>query len=251
MNKKYNNNFFERYSRQIILKDIGFKGQQLLNNSKVLIVGLGGLGCPVADYLTRSGVGTIGIADFDKVSLSNLHRQTFFDVRDIGKFKVEVVKEKLNKINPNIKITIFKKKIEDLKPQNIIKKFDIIVDGTDNFKSKLVLNKLSFKFKKKFIVGAISKFNGHIFTFDFTKKNEPCLKCFYQDIPSDEILNCEQEGVIGPVAGVVGCIQSNEVLRKILKIGKCEKGKILIIDLLKMTFKNSKFNRKKNCVCEY
>ena len=251
MNKKYNNNFFERCSRQIILKDIGFKGQQLLNNSKVLIVGLGGLGCPVADYLTRSGVGTIGIADFDKVSLSNLHRQTFFDVRDIGKFKVEVVKEKLNKINPNIKITIFKKKIEDLKPQNIIKKFDIIVDGTDNFKSKLVLNKLSFKFKKKFIVGAISKFNGHIFTFDFTKKNEPCLKCFYQDIPSDEILNCEQEGVIGPVAGVVGCIQSNEVLRKILKIGKCEKGKILIIDLLKMTFKNSKFNRKKNCVCEY
>tara|TARA_Y100001970_G_scaffold45110_1_gene56538 strand:+ start:6141 stop:6896 length:756 start_codon:yes stop_codon:yes gene_type:complete len=251
MNKKHNNNFFERYSRQIILKDIGFKGQQLLNNSKVLIVGLGGLGCPVADYLSRSGVGTIGIADFDKVSLSNLHRQTFFDVRDIGKFKVEVVKEKLNKINPNIKITVFKKKIEDLRSKNIIKKFDIIVDGTDNFKSKLVLNKLSFKFKKKFIVGAISKFNGHIFTFDFSKKNEPCLKCFYQDIPSDEILNCEQEGVMGPVAGVVGCIQSNEVLRKVLKIGKCEKGKILIIDLLKMTFKNSKFNRKKNCVCEY
>ena len=144
---------------------------------------------------------------------------------------------------------IFNEKITNINIKKIFKNFDIIVDGSDNFKTKFLLNKFSIKYKKTLIVGAISKFDGHIFTFDFKNKNEPCLKCFYQSEPSDEILNCEAEGILGPVAGVVGNIQSNEVLKKILKTGKNINGKILIINLGDLNFRKVKFSKKKNCIC--
>jgi len=250
MKNKLSRNFLERYSRQIILKDIGIQGQKKINSSKVLIVGVGGLGCPIADYLSRSGVGTIGIADFDRVSLSNIHRQISFNSNDLNKFKVDILKNRIKKIDPKIKINTFKNKISNTNIKKIIKNYDIIVDGSDNFKTKFLLNKYSIKFKKKLVVGAISKFEGHIFSFNFTKKKEPCLKCFYQTEPSDEILNCEQEGILGPIAGVVGSIQSNEVLKKILKIGKDLNKYILIINLLTLNFKKVSFNKKKKCICK-
>ena len=215
----------------------------------MLIIGAGGLGCPIADYLSRAGVGTIGIADYDKVSLSNIHRQSLYDSMDVGKFKVNVLKQKIKSINPLIKIKIFKKKITDKNLNNIIKSFDIIVDGTDNFKTKFLLNEYSIKYKKILIVGAISKFDGHVFTFNFKNKKTPCLKCFYQSEPSDEILNCEAEGILGPVAGIIGNIQSNEVLKKILNIGKDLSGSILIINLRSLNFRKVKFSKKKNCIC--
>ena len=249
MKNNFNKKIIERYSRQIVLKNVGTIGQKTIFNSKVLVVGAGGLGCPVADYLSRAGVGTLGIIDYDKISLSNIHRQSLYDSKDIGKFKVDVIKKKLKLINPLIKIRIFKKKILDKNIDELIKNFDIIVDGSDNFKTKFLLNKFSIKYKKTLIVGAISKFDGHIFTFDFKNKNEPCLKCFYQSEPSDEILNCEAEGILGPVAGVVGNIQSNEVLKKILKTGKNINGKILIINLGDLNFRKVKFSKKKNCIC--
>ena len=136
MKNSLNKSTIERYSRQIVLKDVGVIGQKAIINSKVLIIGAGGLGCPIADYLSRAGVGTIGIADYDKVSLSNIHRQSLYDSMDVGKFKVNVLKQKIKSINPLIKIKIFKKKITDKNLNNIIKSFDIIVDGTDNFKTK-------------------------------------------------------------------------------------------------------------------
>jgi len=148
------------------------------------------------------------------------------------------------------KIKSFKKKITDENFNNIIKSFDIIVDGSDNFKTKFLLNKYSKKYNKILIVGAISKFDGHVFSFDFKNKNTPCLKCFYQSEPSDEILNCETEGIMGPVAGIIGNIQANEVLKKILKIGKDLNKCILIINLLTLNFRKVSFNKKKKCQCE-
>ncbi len=249
MKKKINNSFIERFSRQIVLKKVGISGQKLINKSKILIVGAGGLGCPVADYLARAGVGTIGIVDYDIVQLSNIHRQSLFNTKDIKKFKVDVLKKKINLINPFTRIKIFRKKLEESNIKKIIKDFEIIVDGSDNFKTKFLLNKYSIKYKKKLIVGAISKFDGHVFSFDFKNKREPCLKCFYQSDPSDEILNCEAEGVLGPVAGIIGNIQANEVLKKIINVGKDLSGSILIVDLLKLNFRKVDFSKKKNCIC--
>ena len=250
MKNNLNKNHIERYSRQIILKDIGVVGQKKIINSKVLIVGAGGLGCPIADYLCRAGIGTIGIADFDKINLSNIHRQSLYNSNDIGKYKVDIVKEKIKSINPFTKIKTYKKKINYRNLNNIIKNFDIVVDGSDNFKTKFLLNEYSIKYKKILIVGAISKFDGHVFTFDFKNKKNPCLKCFYQSEPSDEILNCEAEGIIGPIAGIIGSIQANEVLKNILKVGKNLNKYILIINLLTLNFRKLFFNKKKNCVCK-
>ena len=250
MKKNLNKKLVERYSRQIVLKDVGIIGQKAIINSKVLIVGAGGLGCPVIDYLSRAGVGTLGIADFDKVNLSNIHRQSLYDSNDIGKFKVDVIKSKIKLINPFTKINTYKKKITINNFKNIIKNYDIIVDGSDNFKTKFLLNFYSLKLKKILIIGAINKFDGHVFTFNFKNNKEPCLKCFYQSEPSDEILNCEAEGILGPVAGIIGNIQSNEVLKKILNIEKDLSGKILIIDLHNLNFRKVKFKKKINCICK-
>ncbi len=230
------NNEIERYSRQIILRDIGVNGQKKLKKSKVLIVGLGGLGCPAAEYLSRAGVGTIGLIDHDKVSLSNIHRQSIFTTSDIKKYKVDLVKQRIKKINSYVKIISFKKKIDDFNIKKIMQTFDIIIDGTDNFTSKFLINKFSKILKKVFISGAIGKFDGHIFGFDFSKKTKPCLESFYQGIHDNDIATCEEDGVIGTVAGIVGNIQANEAIKYILNIGKCLNGKVLIINLLNLEF---------------
>ena len=245
MKRKLKNNLVERYSRQIVLKNIGAIGQKKILDAKVLIVGAGGLGCPVVDYLARSGVGNITIADYDKIKLSNIHRQSIYDTNDVGKFKVEIVKKKINKINPYTKIKIIKRKITKLNLSKVIKKNDIIVDGSDNFKTKFLLNDFSLKNRKILITGAISKFDGHVFSFNFKNKKIPCLRCFYQTEPSDDILNCESEGIMGTVAGIIGNIQANEVLKKIVGIGANLDGSILIVNLLKLNFRKVSYYKKK------
>ena len=240
----------ERYSRQIILKNVGPTGQKKIIKSKVLVVGAGGLGCPVIDYLSRAGVGNIGVIDHDKVNTSNIHRQSLYNSRDIGKFKVSVLKKKVKLVNPQVKIKTYKEKIEKKNIEKIFKGYDFIVDGSDNFKTKFLLNKYSIKYKKILIVGAISKMDGHVFTFDFKNKKNPCLKCFYQSEPSDEVLNCEREGILGPLAGIVGNIQAIEILKKILNLSKESNKKILILDLLNLNFRKVEFNKKKNCICK-
>ena len=250
MKNTLNKKVIERYSRQIILKDVGPIGQKKIINSKVLVVGAGGLGCPVIDYLSRAGVGNIGIIDNDKVNISNIHRQSLYNSKDVGEFKVNSVKEKIKLINPQVKIKTFKERISKKNIEKIFKNYDFIVDGSDNFKTKFLLNKYCLNHKKILIVGAISKMDGHIFTFDFKNENNPCLKCFYQTEPSDEILNCEYEGILGPVAGIVGNIQAIEVLKKILKIGDKSDNKILILDLSKLDFRRVEFKKKTGCICK-
>ena len=251
MSKNLSKNEIEKFSRQIILKNIGAIGQKKIFASKVLVIGMGGLGCSVAEFLSRSGVGTIGIVDHDTVSISNIHRQSLYDEKDIGQLKVKVAKKKISKINSKTKINIFNFKLNKTKFKKIIKNYDYIIDGTDNFESKFLINDLCLKFKKFLVTGAISKFDGHIFTFNFNIKKNPCLRCFYQEEKiTDEILNCEYEGILGTVAGVVGVLQANEVLKKILKIGQNLNGFILILDLLNLNFRKAKINKRNKCQCK-
>ncbi len=247
MNSKLDKNQVERFSRQIVLKDIGASGQKKIIQSKVLIIGMGGLGCPVAEFLTRAGVGTLGIIDYDNVDLSNIHRQSLYNVSDIKKSKVLVAKKKLKKINSKTNVIIHKIRIDKNNLKKIIKKYDYIVDGSDNFETKFLINDTCKKFKKFLVTGAISKFNGHIFTFDFKDIKTPCIRSFFQEKKiSDDILNCEYEGVLGTVAGIIGTIQANEILKKILNIGANLNGYILILDLLNLNFRKVKLNKLKN-----
>ena len=246
MSKKLNKRELEKFSRQIILRNIGAFGQKKIQEAKVLIIGMGGLGCPAAEFLTRSGIGKLGLVDYDKVSLSNIHRQTLYNEKDINKSKVKISKKKLNEINPITKINIFDYKINEIKLNKIIKNYDYIVDGTDNFESKFLINDLSLKNKKFLVAGAISSFDAHIFSFDFKNKNNPGLRDFYQEeIVTDDILNCEYDGILGTVAGIAGTIQANEILKKILNIGQNLNGFILIIDLLNLNIRKVKLKKRK------
>ncbi len=247
--KQLNKNYLNRYSRQIVLKNVGLTGQKKISSSKVFIVGAGGLGSPIVDLLCRAGVGEIGIIDYDKVSLSNLNRQTLFNSNDINKYKVKVLKQKLNKINPLVKINIFNKKIDKKNINYFISKYQIIVDASDNFETKFLLNKKSIEFKKKLIVGAISRFDGHVFVFDFKNNKSACLQCFYQEKPSDEVLNCDQEGILGTSANVVGSLQANEILKIIIGTKNILENSILILNTLNLKMRIVKFKKIKKCIC--
>tara|TARA_B110001452_G_C15200813_1_gene416747 strand:- start:530 stop:1285 length:756 start_codon:yes stop_codon:yes gene_type:complete len=251
MSLKLNKNQIERYSRQIILKNIGILGQKKIIQSKVLIVGLGGLGCPVAEFLTRAGVGFLGIVDFDSVNLSNIHRQSLYNSEDLKKLKVKTAQKKLKKINSDTKIVCHKIKLDKKNFTKIAKNYDYIVDGSDNFETKLLINDFCIKLKKFLVTGAISKFDGHIFTFDFKNKETPCLRCFFQEREiSNDILNCESEGILGTVAGIIGTILANEIIKKILNIGKNLNGFILILDFLNLNFRKVKLNKRIDCLCK-
>ena len=245
MSLKLNKNQIERFSRQIVLKNIGTLGQKKIIQSKVLIIGMGGLGCPVAEFLTRAGVGSLGIVDYDKVTLSNIHRQSLYNNNDLNKFKVSIAKKKLKKINPKIKVTYHKVKLNKNNINKIAKNYNYIIDGSDNFKTKFLINDYCLKFKKRLITGAISKFDGHVFTFDFKDKNTASLKNFYQeDEITEDFLNCEFEGVLGTTASIVGATQANEALKMIVEIGQNLKNQLLVIDLLNLNFRKVNFKKR-------
>ena len=250
MSSSLSKNQLEKYSRQIILKNIGILGQKKILNSKVLIIGMGGLGCPVAEFLTRSGIGELGIVDNDLVSISNIHRQSLYDQKDLNKSKVKIAQKKLKNINPKTKVSTYNFRLDKKNFLKIIKNYDYIVDGTDNFDSKFLINDISLKYKKFLVTGAISKFDGHIFSFNFKNKKDPCLRCFYQEETiTDDVLNCEYEGILGTVAGIIGIMQANEILKSVLNIGQNLNGFILIIDLLNLNFRKVRINKRKKCNC--
>ena len=242
MKNNLNKNQIERFSRQLVLKNIGAKGQKKILSSKILIVGVGGLGCPAAENLVRAGIGTIGLIDNDIVNLSNIHRQSLFSSKDLKKLKVNVAAKKLKEINPFTKIKIYKSRLNQKNIKDIIKNYELIIDGSDNFKTKFLINDYCIQLKKKLVTGAISQFDGQIFTFDFKDKKTVSLKNFYQEKElSDDILNCEFEGVLGTTASIVGATQANEALKLIMEIGQNLKNQILIIDLLNLNFRKVKF----------
>ena len=247
---KFTKKQIDRYSRQIILKKIGVAGQKKLLKSNVLIVGAGGLGSPIAIYLAAIGIGRIGIIDKDNVEISNLSRQIIFSTNDIKKSKSTVAINKLRKINPDIQVRSFNKKLTIKNINQIAKNFDLIVDGSDNFRTRFLINDYCLKNRKILVSGAISKFDGQVYTFNFSKKKSPCLRCFIPKMPSNpDVDNCEYEGVLGSLAGIVGTIQANEVAKEILGIGDTLCGHILIIDALKLTFRKVKLNKRSDCYC--
>ena len=241
------NDQIKRYSGQINLKKISITGQKKIIDSKILIIGLGGLGTPALTYLARGGVGCFGIADPDKVSISNLHRQILYDQKDLKKSKAEVSKKKILLTNPKIKMKIFKSKITKNNIDKIAKDYDVILDGTDSFISKLTISDYCKKNKKILICSAINKFLGHLFVFNFKEKQKksPCLKCFMPKAPSNDNNDCESEGIVGSIAGVMGVLMCNETIKEILNFKESLCGKILIVDLEKTTFRT--INLHKNC----
>ena len=237
---------FKRFEKQIILKKIGVIGQKKIFHSKVLIVGIGGLGCPLLTYLVASGVGTIGIVDHDKIEMSNLNRQILFNHQDIGKFKVDQAKLKMLKINKKIKVISFKKKLNLKNIKSIFKNFDIICDGTDNYNTRYLINDECKKSKKILISAAISKFDGHLYKFNFKKKSS-CYRCFMPEKPLIEN-NCQTDGIFSPVAGVLGSLQANEVLKTILDLKESLDNQMIVFDSIKTNFRNIKLSYNPKCI---
>ena len=240
------NYYFKKYEKQIILKEIGFSGQKKIKNAKVLIVGMGGLGCPLLIYLANIGIQNIGIIDHDKIELTNLNRQILFSEQDIGKSKVIQAYKKIRQIDKKIKIKIFEKKLEKKNITKVFKKFDIICDGTDNFETRLLINDYSKIMKKILISGAINKFDGHLFKFDFRSKS-PCFRCFMSEVPISNN-NCSEDGVSSPVAGIIGSLQANEVLKTILDLKSNLSGKILVFNSLENSMRRLKILKNPGCV---
>ncbi len=236
---------FKRFEKQIVLKNVGVAGQKKIFNAKILIIGIGGLGCPLLTYLAASGVGTIGIADSDKVEISNLNRQTLFTTSDIGKYKVDQAKSCINRINNKIRIKIFKKRITTKNAKSIIKNFDIICDGTDNFETRYLVNDECKKMKKILISAAINKFDGHLFKFNFKKKTS-CYRCFMPDKPSLET-NCDTDGIFSPVAGILGSLQANEVLKTIIGLKNSLDNQMMIFDSIKINLRKIKLSFNPQC----
>ena len=242
------NNDLLRYSKQIILKQVGISGQKKISSSKVLIVGMGGLGCPVALYLSSLGIKNIGIADHDKVDFSNLNRQILFNSNDIGKFKVIQAKKFLQKVNKKIKITFYKEKIIQKNIKNILNRYDIICDCSDNFTTRYLLNDFCLKNKKILISGAISKFEAHIFNFNFSK-NIPCYRCFMPEMPAQDN-RCDAEGLLPTVAGIAGTLQASEVVKSILNKKNELVGKMIVFNTLNLDFRKIKLTRNTDCITD-
>ncbi|MHA1913967.1 MAG: HesA/MoeB/ThiF family protein [Promethearchaeota archaeon] len=238
----------ERYSRQIVLEEIGGVGQEKLLNSKVTIIGCGGLGSPVAYYLTAAGIGHIKLIDFDKVDLSNLHRQILHFTDDVNKEKTKSAYEKLHKLNPDVNIEIVK---DILLPENIkeiLEGSDFVIDGSDNIPTKMLINDACINLKIPFTIAGVVRFNGQIITVIPDKKTA-CYRCVFGDVTEHEpSMSCSQAGIIGLIPGIVGCIQANEAIKCILGIGDLIINRMLFLDLLKYRFSFIKIVRNEDCV---
>jgi len=236
----------ERYSRHIILKEVGGQGQQKLLDGKVLIIGAGGLGAPVALYLAAAGVGTIGVADADDVDLSNLQRQVIHFTADIGKPKVESAREKIEAINPDVKVITYKEWVTAANISGIISDYDFIIDGTDNFAAKFLINDACVLANKPYSHGGILQFVGQ--TITVLPGESPCYRCIFPlPPPKDAIPTCSQAGVIGVLPGVIGSIQATEAIKFLLGKGKLLTGRILMYDALNMKFRDVEIKRNSGC----
>ena len=238
----------ERYSRHIILNEVGGKGQEKILNGKVLIIGLGGLGAPAALYLAAAGVGKIGLVDGDVVDLTNLQRQVIHFTPDINKPKVLSAKEKIKQINPECEVEIFQERANASNIAKIIKDYDFIIDGTDNFPAKFLINDACVIFKKPYSHGGILRFDGQTMTY---VHGSACYRCiFINPPPKDAVPSCSQAGVLGAVAGMLGTIQAAEALKFLIGKGNLLTNRLFIFNALNMEFRTAAFKRNLKCpVC--
>ena len=235
----FSNEQLERYSRHIILKEIGVKGQKKLLNAKVLIIGAGGLGAPAAMYLAAAGVGTIGIADADEVDLSNLQRQIIHATEDVGKPKVQSAKETMNKMNPDVTVNTYHEFVSSENIMELISGYDFIIDGTDNFPAKFLINDACVMAKKPFSHAGIIRFKGQLMTY--VPGEGPCYRCVFKNPPpKDAVPTCKQAGVVGAMGGVIGSLQAMEAIKYITGTGELLTGHLLTFDAIKMEFRKIK-----------
>ena len=236
----------ERYSRQIILEEVGGAGQEKLLSSKVLIVGAGGLGAPAALYLAAAGVGTIGIIDSDKVDLSNLQRQIIHHTGDIGTEKVDSAKAKIQAINPDVTVQTYQKRVTAENISEIIRQYDFVIDGTDNFPAKFLVNDACYFEKKAFSHAGILRFDGQLITVLPGKTT--CYRCIFRSPPPAGVVpSCSEAGVLGVLAGVIGLLQATEAMKYLLGIGELLTNALLVYNALEMRFYRVKLNRNPNC----
>ena len=236
----------ERYSRHIILPEVGGAGQQKMLEARILLLGAGGLGSPAAYYLAAAGIGNLGIVDFDQVDLSNLQRQIIHSTERIGMLKTESAKKTIQALNPDVNVTLYNEKIDSSNILSIIKDYDYVVDGSDNFPTRYLANDACVMENKTLIHGSIYRFEGQVTVF---KPNSgPCYRCLYPEPPPPGMSpNCQEGGVLGVLAGIVGNLQVVEVLKLILGIGEPLVGKLLIYDALKTEFRNLNLRKDASC----
>ncbi|MEK6673291.1 MAG: molybdopterin-synthase adenylyltransferase MoeB [Nitrospirota bacterium] len=239
----------QRYSRHIILPEVGGKGQKKILNAKVFIVGAGGLGCPVGYYLAAAGIGTIGMIDNDTVELSNLQRQIAHSTKTLGVHKVDSAKATFEALNPDVKVVGIKERINKGNIMDLIKDYDIVVDGSDNFPTRYLVNDACVLLKKPLVSGAILKFEGQVTTV--LPGEGHCYRCLFEEMPPPGLVpSCQEAGVLGSVTGVVGALQATEVLKLVLGKGDVLKNTLLIYDALRTTFRRVKVPKNPACpVC--
>ena len=238
-----------RYSCQVALPGFGESAQRLLQNARVLVVGAGGLGCPAAQYLAAAGIGTLGIADFDVISISNLHRQVLYTPDDAGQKKVAVACERLQKQNPGIKLVMHDERITSQNVMDIIWQYDILVDGTDNFDTRYLLNDAAVLAGKPLVYGAIYQYEGQVAVWNVIGDNDiksPNYRDLFPKVDATQIPNCAEGGVIPTLAGIIGCMQANEVIKYITKTGELLAGKVLVFDAQTMQSRTIKIGDKSN-----
>jgi len=223
----------QQYNRHLILNEIGEEGQLKLKQARVLVIGAGGLGCPILQYLTAAGVGTIGVIDHDRIDQSNLQRQVLYSHQDIGQFKAEVAANKLSGLNPFVEFEIYLQKVTSEIAVELFSRYDMVVDGSDNFPTRYLVNDAAVLSNKPVVFGSIFKFEGQVSVFNY--KNGPTYRCLYPNAPKpNEVPNCSQIGVLGVLPGIIGCLQANEVLKIICGIGEVLSGKLLTYNALTM-----------------
>jgi adenylyltransferase/sulfurtransferase len=236
-----------RYSRHILLPEVDVSGQDKILNAKVFILGAGGLGSPALLYLTAAGVKEIGIADADDVDLSNLQRQILHFTKDVGAPKTKSAKEKLNDLNPDTAITPYKERITTDNVMDILSGYDIIIDGSDNFPTRYLLNDACFFLKKTLVSGSILRFDGQLIVFD-TNNGSACYRCLYPEPPPAGLIpSCQEAGVLGVVAGTIGVLQAQEALKIILGIGEPMVNQLMVFDALNTSFKKLKVKKDPAC----
>lgn len=235
----------QRYSRHILLKDVGVEGQEKIMNARVLVVGAGGLGAPVSLYLAAAGIGTIGIVDADEVDLSNLQRQIIHFTKDVGVAKVDSAKEKIQAINPDVKVDTFHEFLDSSNALDIIREYDFVVDGTDNFPVKFLINDACVMAGKPFSHGGILRFNGQTFTH---LPGTACYRCMFKEPPPPgAVPTCSQAGVLGAIAGMLGTIQAAETLKYFTGVGELLTNRLLTLDAKTMQFHNIKTSKRASC----
>ncbi len=239
----------ERYSRHIILSDVGVEGQEKISEAKILVIGAGGLGAPILMYLASAGVGTLGVADGDVVDLTNLQRQVIYVTADVGNAKVETARERIQLMNPDVTVVTHGAMADSSNILEIISEYDFIVDGTDNFPAKFLINDACVMAGKSFSHAGILRFQGQ--TMTVIPGETACYRCvFPEPPPPDAVPSCSQAGVLGALAGVFGTLQATEVLKYIIGKGNLLTNRLMMFDALEMEFRNVKIKQRKNCpVC--